>query len=166
MRCIIALILAVLAVASAAKNTYDEWHRLTPPEADMFLDHNLKKKNLDEEGRREMLAMKTQWADMDKERLSLTLPGNIQVFAIWSLFPIAAAAGVYLFRKHRVSRTFYQLLWVYASIYGLYALNGPSDSMGAGHMHLLIIPVLLAIVSIPVLIVGMIDLRKKDSAAG
>ena len=164
-RCWIAAVLALFSIGCAAKNTYDEWQRLAPPGADMFTDHELKKKDLDEESRRELLAMKAQRVDMDKERLASTASGYIRIFAVWSLFPVAAAAGVFFLRSRPGSGTCYALSWVYAAIYGLYAINGPSDPLGSGHMHLVIIPVLSAIVWIPVVMAGMIGLRRKDPAA-
>jgi len=95
------------------------------------------------------------------------------VTAIWMAVP-GAVAGLYvLLRALRGPSLFLSgLVLLYllciCLIYFAYALNGPSDPDTAGHMHLLLVPIGLGIVSFPLfcLLLGMTLLQTRSRWRG
>jgi hypothetical protein len=93
------------------------------------------------------------------------------MWLVWCAFPLLSAAVGTIFRTRPISRDFFYLGFVYAFIYLGYAANGPSDPNGAGHMHLVIIPMFLflltavaaALAGLRVLVSGK---RRTDASAG
>jgi len=95
------------------------------------------------------------------------------ITAIWMVVP-GAIAGLYYFTRvlRGPSLFFSGLVWLYllclCFIYFAYALTGPSDPDTAGHMHLLLVPIGLGIVSFPLfcLLLVMILLQTRSRWRG
>jgi len=74
----------------------------------------------------------------------------------WIFFPVMAIVLGRALRSHFISRTMFGLSLFYFVPYAFYALNGPSDPDTAGHMHILIVPVLLLIVTVFVVLLDAV----------
>jgi hypothetical protein len=77
----------------------------------------------------------------------------MQLFLAWALAPFLVLILGLLSKNSSVTRA--SLIWecVHMSVFLLYALNGSTRGrMGAGHMHLFIIPILLSIPAVFVLV--------------
>lgn len=153
-RFVVALALTGLALAGAAKNLYDEYAGAIEPVHGALGSQVLTDGNevLDETARQELAAFQAQHEALVTRSFEEHRRGTVWYFALWAMYPLVALAGVWRFRRRRLASTYLGLAVLYAVVYALYALNGPSDPGGAGHMHVVIVPAFLLIVSAALLL--------------
>ncbi len=153
-RLFITLALTLASLAFAGANIYDEYLIPVRPMDSAYNENRQWPGETDEE-HAQRLEEQDRW---EKEHVEQILARNRKplaiVFLVWSLFPLAALAAVTFLGERPVAKSFFGLSFFYTFAYAGYAFNGPSDPMGAGHMHLELVPILLVLITGGVFLLG------------
>lgn len=157
-RLIVTLVLTLASLAFAGANIYDEYLIPVRPMESAVAEHPWMPEEMDEELQRMVEELEREQEAAQSAMMAERKKHCIAYFVYWSLLPLMALAAVALFGARSVGRSFFGLSFFYAFAYAGYAFNGPSDPMGAGHMHLVLVPMLLLLVTFAPLFLNFLDL--------
>ncbi len=157
-RLLVTLALTLASLAFAGANIYDEYLIPTRPMESAVADRPWAPEEKDEELQKMMEEYEREIEAAHSAMMAERKKFCISYFVYWSILPLTALAAVVLFGERSVGRSFFGLSFFYTFAYAGYAFNGPSDPMGAGHMHLVLVPMLLLLVTFAPLFLNFLDL--------
>lgn len=157
-RFFITLALTLASLAFAGANIYDEYLIPVRPMDSAYNENRQWPGETDEEHAQRLEETRRVKKALAQAQLDHTRDGYLITFVYWSILPVVALAAVVLFGERSVGRSFFGLSFFYALAYASYAFSGPSDPMGAGHMHLVLVPMLLLLITFAPLFLNFLDL--------